>query len=56
MNATANILALTPELRESYLDWKAIVRKREEQGFEWAPAQAKARAIMLEKTGVVRTK
>lgn len=52
MNAPANLLAVTPALRERHADWKAIQRKRHEAGFdhawEWAPAEGNARQLFID--------
>lgn len=47
MNAPANLLAISPELRERHADWKVAQRWRIERGYEWAPAEAKARELFL---------
>ena len=45
MNAHANLLAISPEIRERMADWKVCQRYRIERGYEYAEAAANARAI-----------
>ena len=44
MNASANLLAISPEIREQFLDWKSCQSKRIVCGYEWAEAEVNARA------------
>lgn len=47
-HATANLLAITPAVREARLDWLTTRSRRIADGYEWAPAEANARKRMLE--------
>ena len=44
INASANLLAISPEIREQFLDWKVCQRYRIEKGYEYAEAEVKSRA------------
>jgi hypothetical protein len=47
---TAKIFALSPEVREAALDFRALRRKIDESGaqsYEWRPAAANARARLV---------
>jgi hypothetical protein len=45
MNATANLLAVSPDIRWRLEDWQACERNRIEAGFDWTPAAWNARAM-----------
>lgn len=42
IEASANLLAITREIREARLDYIACHRRRVEEGYEWALAEANA--------------
>ena len=44
MNASANLLAISPEIRERRADWLVCQRYRIERGYEYAEAEVNARA------------
>ena len=47
INASANLLAISPEIREQFLGWRVCQRYRIERGYEFAEAEVKARAAYL---------
>jgi hypothetical protein len=44
----ANLLAITPAVREARLDWKACERARVERGYQWTEAAVDARRRVVE--------
>ena len=44
----ANLLAITPAVREARLDWKACESARVERGYQWTEAAVNARRRVVE--------
>jgi hypothetical protein len=44
----ANLLAITPAVREARLDWKACESARVERGYQWTEAPVNARHHVAE--------